>query len=113
MRMLAGGRYGAEWRTISGMHRSRTGPWLKVILGLALLAVVAYVGGFVGYDLLRADREDGETEFVTVTYFESLDAIRAFAGEDYEAAVVPPEARQLLTRFEERSCHYEVLAEEG
>ena len=45
-----------------------------------------------------------------MTYFESLDAVRAFAGEDYELAVVPPEARELLTRFEERSRHYEVLA---
>jgi hypothetical protein len=36
--------------------------------------------------------------------------VRAFAGEDYELAVVPPEARALLTRFDERSRHYEVLA---
>jgi heme-degrading monooxygenase HmoA len=77
-----------------------------------VLPSIHRIEGFVGYDLLRADREDGETEFVTVTYFESLDAVRAFAGEDYEAAVVPAEARQLLTRFEERSRHYEVLAEE-
>ena len=45
-----------------------------------------------------------------MTYFESLAAVREFAGEDYEAAVVPPEARQLLERFDERSSHYEVLA---
>jgi heme-degrading monooxygenase HmoA len=67
---------------------------------------------FLGFDLFRAEGPDGESEFVTVTYFESLDAVRAFAGEDYEAAVVPPEARALLTRFDERSSHYEVLASE-
>jgi hypothetical protein len=44
-------------------------------------------------------------------WFDSLDAVRAFAGEDYEAAVVPPKARALLSRFDERSQHYEVRAE--
>jgi heme-degrading monooxygenase HmoA len=75
-----------------------------------ILPGIHRIDGFVGYELLRADLADGESEFVTVTYFESLDAVRAFAGEDYEAAVVPPEARELLTRFDERSRHYEVLA---
>jgi hypothetical protein len=45
---------------------------------------------------------------ITVMWFDSLDAVRAFAGEDHEAAVVPPAARRLLTRFDERSQHYEV-----
>jgi hypothetical protein len=48
-----------------------------------------------------------------VTYFDSLAAVQAFAGENYEAAVVPPEARRLLTRFDECSRHYQVLAKEG
>ncbi len=42
-------------------------------------------------------------------WFDSLDAVRAFAGEDYEAAVVPPAARALLLRFDPRSAHYEVI----
>ena len=41
-------------------------------------------------------------------YFSSLEAIRAFAGEDYEVAVVPPAARAVLSRFDARSVHYEV-----
>ena len=41
-------------------------------------------------------------------WFASLAAVRAFAGPDYEAAVVPPAARALLTRFDARSAHYEV-----
>ena len=41
-------------------------------------------------------------------WFDSLDAVRAFAGEDFEAAVVPAAARELLSRFDERSQHYEV-----
>ncbi len=52
-----------------------------------------------------------ETEFITVMWFNSLDAVRQFAGEDYEAAVVPPKARQVLKRFDARSQHYEVRAE--
>jgi hypothetical protein len=44
-------------------------------------------------------------------WFDSLDAVRAFAGEEYEVAVVPPKARALLSRFDERSQHYEVKAE--
>jgi heme-degrading monooxygenase HmoA len=68
------------------------------------------VPGFLGADLLRHDGSD-EIAFVTVTRFESLAAVREFAGDDYERAVVEPEARQLLSRFDERSQHYEVVLE--
>ncbi len=54
---------------------------------------------------------DIEVEFVTIMWFDSLEAIRGFAGEDYEVAVVPPKARKLLSRFDHRSQHYEVRAE--
>ena len=64
------------------------------------------ISGFRGAYLLR-DESGDEIEFVTVTLFDSLDAVREFAGEDYEQAVVPPEAARLLTRFDERSRHYE------
>jgi hypothetical protein len=40
-----------------------------------------------------------------------MDAVRAFAGEDVKAAVVPPEAQRLLSRFDERSVHYDVVLE--
>jgi hypothetical protein len=58
---------------------------------------------------LRRDA-GAEVEFVTLTLFESWEAIRAFAGEDAEAAVVPPAARALLARFDARSVHYGVVA---
>jgi heme-degrading monooxygenase HmoA len=68
------------------------------------------IAGYRGIHLLR--RELGaETEFVTVMWFDSLDAVRAFAGEDYQAAVVPPKARALLSHFDARSQHYEVLVQ--
>ena len=66
--------------------------------------------GYKGIHLLRRDVGD-EVEFVTVMRFDSMDAVRAFAGENHEAAVVPPEAAALLSRFDARSQHYEVREE--
>ncbi len=68
------------------------------------------IQGYRGIHLFRRDVSDG-VEFVTVMWFDSLEAVKAFAGEDYEAAVVPQEARQLLSRFDERSAHYDVLVQ--
>ncbi|WP_144186642.1 antibiotic biosynthesis monooxygenase [Elioraea rosea] len=65
------------------------------------------VAGLDRLELLRRDA-GGEVEFVTVMAFRSMDAVRAFAGEDWETAVVPPEARAVLARFDPRSAHYEV-----
>jgi hypothetical protein len=47
-------------------------------------------------------------EFVTIMRFDSWDAVKRFAGEDYEQAYVPPAAREVLVRFDERSQHYEI-----
>ena len=68
------------------------------------------IPGYHGIRLLR--RAVGtEVEFVTIMTFDGLDAVRQFAGEDYEAAVVPPKARALLAHFDERSQHYDLRAE--
>ena len=69
--------------------------------------VARRIPGFQGIQLLRRNVE-GETEFVTIMWFDSLDSVRAFAGNDYERAVVPLAARQLLRRFDERSAHFEL-----
>jgi hypothetical protein len=66
--------------------------------------------GYKGIQLFRRNI-DSEVEFITVMWFESLDAVRAFAGEDCEVAVVPLKARALLSRFDARSQHYEVKAD--
>lgn len=68
------------------------------------------IAGYRGIQLFRRQLR-GEVEFVTVMWFDSLDAVRTFAGDDYEAAVVPPKARKLLSRFDARSQHYDVRAE--
>jgi hypothetical protein len=65
------------------------------------------IHGYQGIELLRRT-DGGSVEFVTVMWFDSIDAVRAFAGVDYEVAVVPPVARALLERFDARSAHYEV-----
>lgn len=68
------------------------------------------IAGFRGIQLLRRD-VGGEVEFVTIMDFETLQAVREFAGQDYEVAVVPEKARAVLARFDARSQHYEVRAE--
>ena len=68
------------------------------------------IAGYRGIHLFRRNLGD-EVEFVTVMWFDTIEAVRAFAGEDYEVAVVPPKARALLSRFDARSQHYEVKAE--
>jgi len=67
-----------------------------------------HIAGYRGIHLLRRDA-GAEVEFVTVMWFDSLEAVRAFAGDDYEVAVVPARARQLLARFDACSAHYQVI----
>jgi hypothetical protein len=64
------------------------------------------IEGYRGISLCK--RELGEeVEFVTIMWFDSLNAVRAFAGENYEVAVVPPKARAVLSRFDSVSVHYD------
>ena len=64
------------------------------------------VAGYRGIDLLRRPVGD-EVEFVTIMRFDSIDAVKAFTGEDYERSFVPPQARAVLKRFDEHAQHYE------
>jgi heme-degrading monooxygenase HmoA len=80
----------------------------------ALLKEEIFVGiqnrqirGFRNIQLLRRNAGE-EVEFVTIMLFDSLEAVREFAGEDYEVAVVPEKARAVLSHFDARSQHYEV-----
>ena len=66
------------------------------------------IPGFLSIDLVRRERDD-DVEFMTIMWFESLDSVRSFMGEDYETAHVPAEARAVLSDFDGRSAHYEVL----
>ena len=64
--------------------------------------------GFVDATVERVDHDRGRTEIVVVTRWDSLDAIRAFAGDEIDAAVVEPEARAVLDEFDERVRHIEL-----
>jgi len=64
------------------------------------------IPGYRGISLCKRE-VGGEMEFMTIMQFDSLEAVRAFAGEQYEEAVVPAKARQLLSRFDARSAHYD------
>ena len=75
--------------------RERVYPGLKKIAG--------YEGGYI----LRKDHKN-DVEFVTVNLFESLEAVKAFAGTDYENPVFEPEARRLLAKVEPIAHHYDV-----
>ena len=75
----------------------------KVFPGLK--GIVGYRGGYV----LRHDGP-GEAEFVVINFFDSLDAVRRFAGPDYAVPVFEPEARMLLSKVEPIAMHYEVRA---
>lgn len=65
------------------------------------------IAGLRNFDVLRRPLGD-EVEFITVMEFDSIDSVKAFVGEDHEQAYVPDEARAILSRFDERSQHYEV-----
>jgi heme-degrading monooxygenase HmoA len=70
-----------------------------------MFPAIRQIEGSKGVYLLRRDGEK-EAEFVTITLFESLDAVRRFAGENYETAVLHPKAHAL--RYDARSEHYEI-----
>jgi len=76
---------------------------LRDVVYPGLKGISGYLGGYV----LRSEHGD-ETEFVTVNMFESLDAVKAFAGSDYEVPVFEPEARRLLSKVEPIARHYDV-----
>jgi heme-degrading monooxygenase HmoA len=82
----------------------------ETLLRSEVLPGISRIDGARGAYVLR-DPVGDEVEFVTITFWDTLDAVRAFAGEDYEVAVVPSPARQLLARFDERSRHYETVLE--
>ena len=66
------------------------------------------IAGFRHIDLMRRDL-GSEVEFQTLMWFDDLDAIRGFMGEDYSVSHVPAAARAVLSRFDERAAHYEVV----
>jgi hypothetical protein len=63
--------------------------------------------GYRGYQLLRISRGE-EVEFMTMLWFDSVESVRSFAGDNYETPVISAKARSLLMRFADRADHYEL-----
>jgi heme-degrading monooxygenase HmoA len=97
------------WR---GRTRSEHGDeYVKYVKRTGITAHRATVGNR-GSMLLRRET-GGETEFYVISFWESLDAVRGFAGEDPEVAVYFPEDEEYLLEFEPNVRHYEVSAYES
>jgi hypothetical protein len=96
-------RHWRGWTALRNADRYESLLRDRVLPGLQ--AIPGYRGGYV----LRMDGA-AEAEFVVLNFFDSLDAVRAFAGRDYQTPVFEPEARALLSRWEPVAHHYEVRA---
>ena len=88
-------RYWRGWTTHGNAESYQRIVSEQVLPGIAARQIEGYHGAY----LLRRDL-DQDVEFATVMIFDSLDHVRAFAGEDYETAYVPPAARAVLARFD-------------
>jgi antibiotic biosynthesis monooxygenase (ABM) superfamily enzyme len=78
----------------------------------AFLPAAHAIPGYLGARVLRRDVGD-EVEFMTITHFDSLEAIRGFAGDELDRAHVAPEAQQLLSRWDERVSHFELAFDDA
>ncbi len=81
----------------------------EAMLKPELLPGISKVKGYQGSYLLRRSAGN-EIEFITIMLWDSVDAIRAAAGADYEIAIVPEERRQHLVRYDAKAQHYEVVS---
>jgi len=79
----------------------------EAMLKPELLPGIGNAKGYCGSYLLQRNL-DGEVEFITILLWDSLDSIRAIVGADYETAVIPEERRKYLSRYDEKSGHYEI-----
>lgn len=66
------------------------------------------IPGYKGAEIFVREAENDEMEFITLLRFETLDAVKLFAGKNYETPVIPPECKKYLKRHSEQSRHYEV-----
>ena len=89
--------------------RENADAYEKLLRGEILLDIARRnMPGYKGAELLVREAGD-EAEFITLLRFDTLDAVKIFAGEDYEMPVIPPDAKKLLKRFSERSRHYKIV----
>jgi hypothetical protein len=90
---------------LGDQHRSR-----RSLRGSTFLPAAYAIPAFKGASIVRRN-VGNEIEFTTITRFESVQAIKRFAGEDYEVAHVAPRAWELLARFEPHCVHFDLVIE--
>src|SRR5688500_15290971 len=89
--------------------RANADAYERLVRGEVIPGIEARrIPGFEHIDLMRRDLDD-EVEFQTIMWFDRLQSIVDFVGEDYSVSHVPPAARAVLSRFDERAAHYEVI----
>jgi heme-degrading monooxygenase HmoA len=93
------------WR---GVARPEQADQYEALLRTKVLPGIHRIPGYRGGYLFRRSLGD-DVEFATLTLWESMAAVRAFAGEDPTAAVVPPEARRLLREWDHTVAHYSMI----
>lgn len=81
----------------------------EAMLKPELLPGVSRKKGYRGSCLLRRPA-DGEVEFITILFWDSIEDLRALTGPDHETAVIPDERRKHLSRFDRVAAHYEVAS---
>ena len=85
------------------------GSYEAIVRGEVIPGIEARrISGFLHIDLMRRDLGD-EVEFQTLMWFDSLDPVIAFMGEDYAVSHVPAAAQAVLSRFDDRASHFEIL----
>lgn len=99
-------------RVWHGYTRPEHADAYEAMLKPELLPGISKVKGYKGSYLLRRNAVE-EVEFITIILWESLDAIRAVSGADYETAVIPQERRKYLARYDARASHYEIASVHG
>ena len=99
-------RYWRGWTSPENAERYQALLTSTVIPGIE----ARRIDGFRRIEMMRRDLGD-EVEFATIMWFDDLDAVKAFVGEDFAVAHVPPAARAVLKRFDAHSIHYEIFGQ--
>jgi heme-degrading monooxygenase HmoA len=94
-----------HWRGVA--RRERAEAYIEHLRAETFPAL-ARLPGFLSASILRRRVPEGE-EFLVITNWESLAAIRAFAGEDVEGAVVPDTVQEMMVSFDRTARHYEMV----
>ena len=96
-----------HWR---GWTKIQAADAYENLLKLTVLPSLSRIEGYKGAYILR-NNGGQEVEFVVINFFDSLNAVKSFAGSDYTTPVFEPEAKRLLCRIEPVATHYEVRSE--